>query len=315
MKTIYAMASAMLFFAASTGCGDNGKKASSATDTTTTAGARSTATVHKKTLNGVDQQTAGQMIRNFEQQMTTLQQAPITFFINKDMVAKIVKVLDADAASTPAGSPKPDGVRVYFAKKSAAEPLTLLIIATREFKSAAQPDKTHDDYYEHSSAAADVLFNPQQTKLEIKATYNDPGATLFKRCTTCTDDTSCGEDAHYLRRKDAEDMVANYTAHPFNTRAEWFDTEMLRDMVKDQQCDGIRVYLARHLPNDQVARNRNRDTFILTTTKLVTPGNYYEDYFDCHTLKNFVKKYEDKIGHGMFPPPFDNGELCPTNCN
>ena len=141
------------------------------------------------------------------------------------------------------------------------------------------------------------------------------GANLYTTAGNQNDDETCRFDQqhHYLRRAVAHRMVMNFAKQQINTTAEWFDLDMLKDLISNKKCDGVRVYLARHSSLRRNAKYPNQVAFILTTTHVNDKG-IYEDYFDCNTLKSFYKKQKDK-GLPMFQPPYDNGELCPNNCN
>jgi hypothetical protein len=264
----------------------------------------------KKTLNGIDQAQAKKMIDYFEKSMqdfSTTEQA--SYFLNKDMLQKMVGLLESEKKKNP----DVDGLRIYFGKESLKDPrISLLLVSTKAFKDPANPDKTHDDYYEHPDTAR--LFQSSTNLKIIRFASTAMGTSLNVHCDTCPDlDPSCTgpQDIHYITRKTAEEMIKGFGGHKLNTRAEWFDLEMLRAMVRDPKCAGIRVYLATRTAQQD---DPDRDAVVLTTT-FINDNGVLEDYFECSTLKDYFDQYK-RLKKRILPDPGrDNGELCPTNCN
>lgn len=300
MKKLSLLGCIALLIAGCKGCGDNPQQGT----------ARTTSEEyfkHTKTLNGVEQAKVPNLIKLFKDDMANPKPDVQNFFISREMLSKIVALLEYEKNNTLPGKDSTDGLRIYFAKSAKGAKASLLLVSTHTFKpTTAQQYKTHDDYYDHSSALADDLFK-NVSDLSIPA-YDDqrPGARIYKPSNTIEPPCNTA-GSHYITRTVAEDMVARFKGQPINTYAEWFDINFLSGLLKDPKCTGIRIYLGRH--DEKHIKYPNQVAFVLIPTHLI--NNVDEDNFDCDILKDFYKsdKSADKIN------PYDNGELCPTNCN
>jgi hypothetical protein len=274
-----------------------------------------------KTLNGVDQASADTMIRNFQATMTTdTRPVILNFFLSKDMLVKIVKLLDDECLAEGNAVHKTDGVRIYLAKKTRTSPITLLLVSTID-STITDSNKwcKHHDYYAHSLKEDLYRYAPLPI-ISCDKLGNCPGAELYHSC-GCPDDTSCyfPDHPHYLRRSVAEAMVQACHDHALTTKAEWFDKDMLKALSKDSKCQGIRIYFATHPKNDPITIDENMDALVITTThKDLIDTTIYRDYFDCKTLQSYfetsLKLHPNWYLHPLSPGQ-DNGELCPNNCD
>ena len=123
----------------------------------------------------------------------------------------------------------------------------------------------------------------------------------------------------------------------YNTKSEWFDICFISSLFQaitsaDNNLDGLRIYLGNGLKGQDGLAH---DVFILVPTH--TKGQKHRDDFSCLKLiptslccpdcqplykrENWIKlvkwfnhKYF-KSGHSFASGGYDNGELCPNNCN
>lgn len=266
--------------------------------------------VVQKSLDGIDSATAVKWIAAFEKNAATYKLTTLNFLIKKDTLQKLVGLLVNEKA---------DGMRIYFVgdpKNPAA--ISILLVSTRD----SSLEGFHHDYYTHSDTAPLIKLNLNGFTGYTAA--QSPGAMLYTTCDTCKDDTSCdfANNPHYLTRAVAEGMVQSYNQPAPNgtqqTYAEWYDLDMLKAFVADPNCDGMRIYFARHLKNDGNPLYVFRQCFVVTNTENRTNNNIYKDYFSCTTLKSyFTQSVKQHPNWYAIPrsPGQDNGELCPTSCN
>lgn len=266
--------------------------------------------VVQESLDGIDSARAVRWIAAFEKDAASYKLTTLNFLIKKDTLQKMVNLLVSEKA---------DGMRIYFVgdpKNPAA--ITILLVSTRDSSLAGY----HHDYYTHSDTAPLIELNLHGFTGYTEA--QSPGALLYTNCVKCEGDTSCdfANNPHYLTRVVAEGMVQSYNKPaPDGTQqtyAEWYDLDMLSAFVADPNCDGIRVYFARHLKNVGDPQYVYRACFVITNTENKTNNNIYKDYFSCTTLNSyFIKSEKQHPNWYTIPrsPGQDNGELCPNNCN
>lgn len=309
MKKLLLLAGVVMLLASCAGnknedATDSVSKSAADSITTTTAAPA----VVKKSLNGIDSLTAVQWIDNFYKSMNTNSKpTPTSYFLNKDLVTRIVKILVDEGAGK-----KPDGVRIYFAKKSAADTDVLLIlVSTVDSTTAGGIKNRHHDYYSHSSKSAlfDTIptptFKPTDFKIEGKRKGYDTGALLYTACPTCQDrHPSCAtvNSPGAIRRRYAESMANSFGGGVFNTRAVWFPIKTFARMAAEKDFSGLRIYLSNY--PDATYGHLNRTTIVMTTVD--STGT---DYFYCDPEKK-VMPLDKPDGD-----PENNGELCPANCN
>jgi hypothetical protein len=274
------------------------------------------------TLDDVDSAIAEAMIDTFNHHAADIKPVKSNFFIKMAALKKIVALLIAEhKADSVSGKYRTNGMRIYFASDLKNPSLvSILLVATKD--SVLGP--LYHDYFKHDTSGLYKLNLKGQ--LGLSATVAT-GASLYMPCPLCVDDTTgCDYEhhPHYIRRALASRMVRAYTKRPpagtQQTTAEWFDLGMLKAIVKDSTCDGIRIYFARHIKKDKITpKYKSMACFILTTTrKKPTNPDVYTDYFDCITFKDYFLEYENRNPNWFrhpFYPGQDNGELCPDNCN
>ncbi len=303
------------------GCNHTGTKTGSGSTYSLTPGAQAKnltaqppAPVVYKTLNGVDKSDALQWIKNYHTAAITASPSArikvVSYFLNKDMVTKITDLLTNEATSTAAH--KTDGVRIYFAKKSATDPETILLLVSTIDSASTQ--YTHHDYYGHS---APVLYDPHQTDLAIKpdAAGSNAGAVLYNSCANCPPmDVSCVA-VNYpgsVLRNYAESMIQKFDGSNMNTDAVWFPISLFKRMRTGHSFGGIRIYLATYPDDTYGIGNTGRNTVVLTTV-----DSTGKDYFYCESDTSRFEKSGKKIirYRPQWGPPENNGSLCPNNCN
>lgn len=202
-----------------------------------------------------------------------------------------------------------DGIRVYYVGNKGGKPFlktSIIMVSTKPNPSAQEPQSKHKNYYQHDKD--NILFrNLTSIAGDLRNDDCDGGALLYK--ISGEPDMPCRpENEHYLKRSDAEKMVAGFRdyKHSINTISEWFELPFFKALVDDHN-DGIRIYFSTRLPGQS---DPGRDSFVITTTK--ADGRKHTDDFTCTTSKNpFFNGYKK---HNKWTDPLDNGELCPTHC-
>jgi hypothetical protein len=295
-------------------------------------------TITGKTLNGIDEVTAGKMMQHFED-LKGNDKAPLTetFWISKEMIHDIVTLLHSEIKQQKAQGRKDttDGVRIYFASDPtiSSYPLsnTILLVSTKDNGKAdtniikgCRSGRRHLDYYDHVSS--DDLFKLSNHEIKCEsagcpgdslyppATVSNPHTSSHTRHTTSTCDLP-----HGIPREEAEEMVKYFLEpHIINTSGEWFDLCFFETIDKSPRPNGIRIYFARHANKDDDISKLYRDAFVITTTERDTLTGITKDYFDCDKISRIYEEaYNLKYtkSHGLYSGPQDNGELCPYNCN
>src|ERR1700744_4136840 len=240
--------------------------------------------VVQESLDGIDSVRSVRWIAAFEKTAANYKLTTLNFLIKKDTLQKMVNLLVSEKA---------DGMRVYFVgdPKNPAL-LSILLVSTRD----SSLEGYHHDYYTHSDTAPLIELNMHGLTGYTQA--QSPGALLYTNCVACESDTSCdfANNPHYLTRVVAEGMVQTYNQQAPNgiqqTYAEWYDLDMLKAFAADPDCDGIRIYFARHLKNVGNPKYTLMECFVITNTENRTDSNIYKDYFSCTTLNSYFTKSE-----------------------
>jgi hypothetical protein len=228
------------------------------------------------------------------------------------MIRKIVALLQYERSNTPIGKKPTDGLRFYFVndEKSPVSKTALMLVSTREFEpTPTQKDKTHDDYYDHTSALADDLFKDPMLLTIQPAPERSRGTALYDSVSSA--ERYCAPNRNYISREDAHNMVAHFKTKglPFSTRAEWFHIDLLESFIADPEFSGLRIYLGR-LPSN-VGRLADHAALVLSPTHIDSSGQINTDFFNCSiTIINNGNKGLSRILDG-----YNNGELCPNNCH
>jgi len=280
------------------------------------------------TLNGY---TKAQALDSIAYSDKTIDRRPrnTQIWFKKDIICKIDSLLNAEISGH---GRKPDGIRIYFSRilASASVPINennrIMIVSTYHRKDTiinGDTVKIHQDYFEHLKTpglfeAKDIHGEPSHdndtTKGALLLSRNPLGS--LKACTLVSE--------HDIPRNMAEEMVWRFPKRSIlrpgkmNARAEWFDMNMVDNLVKvlnREGDDGVRIYFSRGTTKyklDSVKYKKdyakNKVKFILVTTKAVpntcTANCIHRDDLDCAKL--LVAKLIDNAK--------DNGELCPTHC-
>ncbi|WP_419700291.1 hypothetical protein [Mucilaginibacter sp. NFX135] len=206
---------------------------------------------------------------------------------------------------------KADGVRIYLARRKGLN--TFLLVPTKD--DGQNPDfesdptkRVHLDYYDKPITLSWKPVGCGHDDQEI----GDEGATLDNpKCPKSSaivfekHDITCEEASAYVNNnkpQDNKDII--------NTTSEWFELDfitylkkqILAARAKTVDADGIRIYLARHLPTDP-GDLANRHAFIIVTTKKGKGGkNVHQDFYENYSSEKFFATY-------------DNGEQCLNNCH
>jgi hypothetical protein len=191
--------------------------------------------------------------------------------------------------------------------------------------------KLHKDFY---LDAANPLFQLKniQGKIQLKGVIRK-GDLLYKTSDP-SDDITCKDSTgpHYITRQNAETWVKNFGSAKMMTKSEWFDLDLITALANDPVHDGIRIYFAKHGPDDvdPVQDVANKDIFIFVTTQ--KHGFLFishKDYFNCSITQAILKQISErkraffKLNNmlltvddsGTNPGGQDKGELCPNSCN
>ncbi|WP_183575851.1 hypothetical protein HDF18_18260 [Mucilaginibacter sp. X5P1] len=293
------------------------KTNSSNTDTSTNttksnvSGKTPTGSVYK-TLNGVDQKTALDMITHFDTSFYNKQKLPqLNFWFGLEVLRDIVTLIRNDSVSQIKANHHVDGIRIYYAASlDTPSKFSILLVTTVD----SVGDSLHRDYYLHSS---ERLFTDTGIAGNVFKRGQCPGANLYNwKLGGFIDDITCNfkDHPHYIKRHMGRKMVKAFGSDVVNTRGEWFPKDLFEDAVNDSRCDGIRIYFAKHPPKGNIDTIfNNRDAFVIVTTKEDKKNKFnHKDYFDCNTFQESVSKYS---GHDLFSAGEDNGGLCPNNCN
>jgi hypothetical protein len=292
-------------------------------------------------LNGVNADTAKKMISNYETYIRTpgnkliLKQQNVWF--DKATFKSMLDYVDSiNTANINQPQQQIDGIRMYLGMSgdpSSKFVCQLIMVATKndgKCDTCRVSGAYHKDVYFDASAPVFHLKNIQGQTM-FKRWIFGQGETLYRHNATA-DDTACyNTGPHYITIKQAQTWVDNDTSSVgMKTFSEWFDVGLLDAFAQEPNHDGIRIYLAKHGPNDtdKYQDVRNKDICIFETTR--SSWFTHKDYFDCSVSSIYFNKSKpnlDKLnklisphamiitpGGGSGPGGQDNGELCPDNC-
>jgi len=301
-------------------CNSTNKNSNTGSSTKDTVNTKKTGGLVYKTLNGVDQIQALAMIEKFDTTCYQKQKlSSLNFWFSRAVINDIVNLIKDDSVRQINAAHHVDGIRVYFASDIAVPSNISILLVTTVDSTSSATDSLHHDYYCH--ADSELLFSDTGIAGTVYKPGQSKGANLYKaNVLGIFDDLTCnfGKHPHYIRRAMAHKMVVAFGNDIVNSRGEWFPKDLFEDMTNSQRCDGMRIYFAKHPPkgNTTTAFN-NRDAFVIATTQEDKTNKFnHNDYFDCTTFEQSVKKHA--------PSPFvyrinvagqDNGSLCPNNCN
>lgn len=270
-----------------------------------------------KTLNGIDQKDAEAWILNFHNARTTnpnLKVEALSYFLNKEMVEKIVDLLNVEP--NPTTTHTTDGIRFYLAKKTVGDPETMLLLVSTI--DSANTQYTHHDNYRHATsplydATSDIKIRPEKK-------WSQAGAVLYTHCESCPDiEPSCANVVRIgsVPRSYAQSMVDEFNGRSMNTDGVWFPLQMFRDIIKQSAFNGIRVYLATY-PDGKYSPSINEDYDGRNTFVLMSVDKTMKDDFVCDPQTAKFEIIGKKIIRYRRPwggPAQNNGELCPDNCD
>lgn len=273
-------------------------------------------TTIKETLNGIDSTTAANMISEFGKNVYKKQKLKkLNFWFKKSVVVDILTVIKAEKSA----GIKVDGIRIYFVgdPKNPTNKSILLVTTT----GSGIDSLPHKDYYSHCADAA-LFSNQDRFGQYFDSTSAD--ARLYTIQNGNEDDLNCAFGTHpnYILRDSAKNMVKRFGNANINTKAEWLPTQVFQDIADDVVSDGMRIYYAGHSAKPNKQNNKNRDAFVIVTTK-PDPKNSsnHIDFFYCtksaEKLNNKMSaapKVPFKI-NSVLTAAQDNGGLCPNNCN
>ncbi len=259
-----------------------------------------------KSLNGIEQGKARNMINYFALHTGNFKPNSNTVWFSEKVIAEIVNVLNSD--------PDIDGIRLYFAGESVATgppKLSFVWVATMEDgPDEVAPDQSktrHKDIYLDDSKY--TLFKTTG----IEGTSNDTeldGMRLYKPGSSGRNDPTCPYLPNNIEISYAEQMVAGFKApHVIDSHGEWFDRNLFLAIAETADYSGIRIYYAKHPATAIYDYYNGRDAFVITTTGKDANNS---DEFDCKTTDRYIKYF---INKNRFTPPKDNGELCPNHCD
>jgi hypothetical protein len=259
-----------------------------------------------KSLNGIEQGKARNMINYFALHTGNFKPKSNTIWFSDAVIAEIVNVLKSD--------PDIDGIRLYFAGESvAAGPpkLSFVWVATMEDGAdEVAPDQSktrHKDIYLDDSKyqlfkTPGIEGKPSDTELA--------GMRLYVPGSGGQNDTTCPYLPNNIEISYAEQMVAGFkTPHVIDSHGEWFDRNLFLAIAGTTNYSGIRIYYAKHPATAIYDYYNGRDAFVITTTGKDADNS---DEFDCKTKDLYIKYFYHK---NRFTPPKDNGELCPNHCD
>jgi len=256
-----------------------------------------------RTLNNISESDALKMIALFKSKVYKRESlAKLNFWFDISVVRDILTLIKNEASA----GKKVDGLRIYFASDLATPTnVSLILVTTTDstgLDEAGHMGTLHRDYFQH--ACSENIFNNSLSAGTLFKPGQSTGARLYQISGETVGDQTCNipGNLHYLKRADAEEMVRGFGNGVMNSRAEWFPTSVLQEIENDARAGGMRVYFATNTVTN--AHFKNRDTFVLAATRKGSEN--YEDILDC-TAMAIIKK--------PLPPPLNNGELCPDNCD
>jgi hypothetical protein len=285
------------------------------------------------TLNGYPQDRAITMISNFASNMDYDKNTTkaVSVWFSKEQINAIDTLLENEVKTKGT-----DGIRFYFACDAPLTTtkleLSIFLVSTKTRNPTVSGLSDHQDYYDHTSnflgigVLGDLTDDAQPT-----------GALLYNKTTPCTDsDNKCDSPStHYLNCDTVYSWVGKHTRGakpdllPLNTKAEWFSLcfiNSVNNALQDAKnnLDGLRVYLGKGY-YDSLSK-KTRDVFILVPTYYDATTKGHVDYYQCledleskfcsDSLKSSNKKsFHTNGSNYFFMGGYDNGQLCPYNCN
>jgi len=294
---------------------------------------------NQTTLNGVDINTAKQMILNFSRYYTAdVGRKSLSVFYTVDEIRAIAAAFEKDRANP---NIKADGIRFYFGSDTPATGQTKLnvkifLVPTRLQDNGGDTLKsTHGDYYEPAG-----LF-PVETGIAIQngaSQVMHGGGTFYNPPTQAPLGINCANPSnHFLAKNVAYQWIqarceSSNTAimGGYDTKSEWFSDCFLSDFFKavtdaSFHFSGVRIYLGHGLMDKH---GNLRDVLILFPTDQVGTANgehggCLEDLLGGKFCKEPLPLYKRNIPHAHPIVPktdfigagYDEGELCPDVCN
>jgi len=261
--------------------------------------------VNGLSLNGISPKDADQMVSDFIDDHES-SDPKTAIWLSVNWVNNVADLLKNEGD---------DGIRIYFAKKAdntGKKRNSILIVSTKNdgVDSRAETGIDHLDYFDHNVTFFINLLDPTTRKKDIQEDLGgyDLGATLFDANYVCPSETCNVFSTNYIECAEAQKAVLNFSQKSnlaINTDNEWFPIALIEGLKAELKAatasipaDGIRIYFAKNYDNPGDVKHKNRNTFIITTTK--SAGNSHQDYHECYTSNKGTK---------------DHGEECPNNCN
>lgn len=255
-----------------------------------------------ETLNGVNEGTAIGLINQFESEVYKKQKLPqINFWYSLSVLKKMIAVIRDDKLI----GLNADGIRLYFTGDAIGGVNNILFVTTID---DTTNKGNHIDYYTHRSNA---LFSDLNRYGKLFNRINPHGASLYPEGNPNGNGQGCTErqSANSLEVPVAQAMVKQFADAQtidtalINTKSVWFPVSVFKEILKDANSDGMRVYIARGTASAADIHRRNRDTFIITSTEKTAGIEVHTDFFFCKTVSSNMS------------PALDNGSLCPNSCN
>ncbi|EHQ27965.1 hypothetical protein [Mucilaginibacter paludis] len=242
-----------------------------------------------KTLNGIDEVTARQMIANFDSNyLKDVGPKSLSVWYSVDQIRAINNLLIAEHASK-----NTDGVRFYFGCDKPAAGTTklktkLLLVSTVSRPFTDSTISTHVDYYTHTASflnvEAGLLSNGNATQVMKH------GGFLYNA--NAPAEGTCGNPSgHFLTSGLAYKWVqarcennSNRDDSVYNTKSEWFPYCFLTSLFSviadaSHHFSGLRIYEGKGLVSKKAKKKNPRDVFILMPTQ--SAGQMDRDYPDC----------------------------------
>ncbi len=233
--------------------------------------------------------------------------------------------------------------------------LSILLVATENRVPPTQEQSNHGSYYDHSDLTAAYLANGPFGVADNNNAANAVTAGASYYGSTQPTDSGCSDPSgHYIDTPTVYQWISNRNianitttnsatiASPLNTKAEWFPFCFIESLFYSiinapsaLKLDGLRIYLG----NGYSYKGQLRDVLILVPTCTDASGNH-ADYNGClanllqaspcgdtnftdpttsafparaHAFAKYRKAVKGKSP--WYGGGYDNGELCPTNCD
>ena len=303
------------------------------------------------TLNGVDALTATTMIQNFEDNYAADGGAKsISAWYRADQLKAINDLLTSEASTIGT-----DGLRFYFASDKPVSPNTKLhvkifLVPTIPKVPTNGHTSTHGDYYAHTGVFSNGFLTTEtgiamDDQADVGASN---GASLYSKTQPANGVCNMQPTPHYLpankayslvqarNEKNTNNPTTAMDTSPYNTISDWYRLCFITSLFNaitdpNNHLDGLRIYLGK----GQMINGDIRDVVVLVPTHNVNGSPGVDDY-DCmedlapvskpfcndrsdsanylqstrKRLKSLIEIARSTNGGG-----YDNGELCPFNCN